>query len=282
MPELPEVETVARSLKPYLEDRTITGFKAVWPKVVGNMSRPAFARAVTGRRIVSLTRRAKYLILNLDQGFVLYHLRMTGKLYPLPQAPRGNKHVSAWLELSDGQFLIFDDFRKFGRITYYPDAEALEEFSRRFGPEPLGRAFTADWLTDNLTTRNRMIKPLLLDQEFIAGLGNIYVDEALWESRIHPLASSRDISKQKGKALHAAIQMVLRESIKANGTSFMDFKFLGGEKGGYTDNLRVFARDGEGCNRCGREILKIRVAQRGTHYCPACQKDPNQRGNKKS
>lgn len=280
MPELPEVETVARSLRPYLVGRTITGFERGWPKVLHDISLPAIRKAVTGRRILQVRRRAKFLILDLDDGaFVLIHLRMTGKLYPLPELPpkAQRKHFSAvfLLDDADRKYLVFEDQRRFGRIYYYADSAAFAAFSQRYGPEPLDAVvFTPDWLRHNLQSHNRMIKPLLLDQEFLAGLGNIYVDESLWIARIHPLTSSRKIPAAKVKKLHGAIREVLEKSIQANGTSFMNFKFLGGYEGGYTDMLLVFQRQGQPCLRCKRSIVKLKVAQRGTHICPHCQQLP--------
>ncbi len=280
MPELPEVETVARSLRPFLVGRTITGFDRHWPRALHDISLPAVRKAVVGRRILAVQRRAKFLILELDDGArVLIHLRMTGKLYPLPALPpkQERKHYSAVLHLDDAdrKHLVFEDQRRFGRVYYYADAAAFAKFSERYGPEPLDAArFTPDWLRHNLQSHNRMIKPLLLDQEFIAGLGNIYVDESLWMARIHPLTPSRKIPPAKVKKLHGAIREVLEKSIQANGTSFMNFKFLGGYEGGYTDMLLVFQRQGLPCLRCKRKIVKLKVAQRGTHICPNCQKLP--------
>ena len=277
MPELPEVETVARSLRPFLLERTITGFDRYWPRVLHEIELAAFRKAVVSRTIVDVRRRAKFLVLVLDRGFVLVHLRMTGKLYPLPAVPpkRERKLMSASFALSDGQFLIFEDQRRFGRIYYYATAEDLAHWSTRFGPEPLEADFTPHWLTHNLKTSKRQIKPLLLDQEFIAGLGNIYVDESLWLAKIHPLTPAAQVPPAKTRRLHAAIQEVLEKSIQLHGTSFMNFKFLGGYEGGYTDQLLVFARQGQPCPRCKRPIVKLKIAQRGTHVCEYCQRRPD-------
>ncbi len=273
MPELPEVETVARSLRPYLAGRTLIDFEARWPKVLENVKLAAFRASVRGARIIAVERRAKYMIMRTDRGRVLVHLRMTGRLVPVREVP-GSKHISALFFLDDGTVLVFLDTRKFGRVFYCEDDAAWENFSDRFGPEPLGPSFSPDWLVDGLARRSRIIKPLLLDQEFIAGLGNIYVDEALWMAGIHPLTRSDRVAPERVRTLHGAIRDVLRESIRANGTTFSDFKFLGGQKGGYTDKLKVFHRQGQACPRCGTEIEKMRVAQRGTHICRACQPPP--------
>lgn len=276
MPELPEVETVARSLRPLLENRTIVGFERYWPRTLHEISLPAFRKAVVGRRVVDVRRRAKFVIIELDRGFVLVHLRMTGKLYPLPVAPpkAERKLISAAFELDDAQVLIFEDQRRFGRIYFFADRPALDTWSRRFGPEPLEADFTPHWLVDSLAKKQRQIKPLLLDQEFIAGLGNIYVDESLWLAKIHPLTPAARIPAAKIRRLHGAIREVLEKSIRLNGTSFMNFKFLGGYEGGYTDELLVFNRQGQPCLRCKKEIVKLKVAQRGTHICERCQAAP--------
>lgn len=277
MPELPEVETVARSLHPHLVDRTITGFDRYWPKTLHDISLPVFRKAVVGQTVVDVRRRAKFVILALKQGFVLIHLRMTGKLYPLAAIPpkRERNLISCAFALDDAQFLIFEDQRRFGRIYFFPDAAALSAWSERFGPEPLEADFTPHWLTHNLAASKRQIKPLLLDQEFIAGLGNIYVDESLWLAKIHPLTPAGQVPKAKIRRLHAAIQEVLEKSIRLNGTSFMNFKFLGGYEGGYTDQLLVFNRQGQPCLRCKQPIVKLKVAQRGTHICQRCQAAPS-------
>ncbi len=273
MPELPEVETVARSLEPLLRDRRVTGFERYWPKVLHDVSLAAFRKALIGQRIVRVWRRAKFVIVEFEQGFALVHLRMTGKPYPLPVLPpkRERKLISCSFALDDGQHLIFEDQRRFGRIYYFASRAALDQWSTRFGPEPLGPQFTPHWLRDSLRMKKRQIKPLLLDQEFIAGLGNIYVDESLWIAKSNPLTRAADVPPAKMKKLHGAIQEVLEKSIRLNGTSFMNFKFLGGYEGGYTDELLVFARQGQPCLRCKAPIVKTKVAPRGTHICERCQ-----------
>lgn len=286
MPELPEVETVRRSLIPYLEGRVIRDLSVFWKRAVHGSGAAALRERLVGRRIVALERRAKYLTLRLDRGFLLIHLRMTGKLYPAPELPAVRKHLSAALALDapapGGAWLLFEDQRRFGRLFYFADEQAYSQFSERFGPEPLGAEFTADWLTHELKQHRRQIKPLLLDQEFIAGLGNIYVDESLWMAGIHPLARSDRVRPDRAARLHHSIREVLAASIKANGTTFLNFKFLGGKSGGYTDQLLVFSRQGEACPRCGALIQKLRVAQRGTHICPRCQRPPQNPAARKS
>ncbi|MCP5484131.1 MAG: bifunctional DNA-formamidopyrimidine glycosylase/DNA-(apurinic or apyrimidinic site) lyase [Spirochaetales bacterium] len=292
MPELPEVETVRRSLETYVVGRRLRQVVGVWPRAIEGGSPEAIQARLSGRRIVGLERRAKFLSLVFDDDArLLVHLRMTGKLYPESSRRRApeerSSHISARLELSGGLRIVFEDQRRFGRLTLLNDGAAYRRFSDRFGPEPLEAGFSLDWLRHNLQVHRRMIKPLLLDQSFLAGLGNIYVDEALWLSGIHPLESAHQIDDERVGRLRRAIRQVLRRSIKANGTTFMNFRFLGGQSGGYTDQLLVFRRDGQPCLRCGQMVTKMRVAQRGTHVCESCQPRPSgapstQRGRRRA
>ncbi|MCB1309746.1 MAG: DNA-formamidopyrimidine glycosylase, partial [Leptospiraceae bacterium] len=230
MPELPEVETVVRTLAPLIEQRIIVGFDRKWKRVLGNVTLPALRSALQGRRIVRATRRAKFVILELDDASRLaLHLRMTGKLYPaVPEVKTKPAHISAIFHFSEGPDLIFEDQRRFGRIYYLSGSAEQSRFFADYGPEPLDGQFNAHRFFDDLQKRKRQIKPLLLDQSFVAGLGNIYVDESLWLARIHPLQNAAGISRKSATALHGAIQKVLRNSIASNGTTFMNFRFLGG------------------------------------------------------
>ncbi len=266
MPELPEVETVVRYLQPVLKDRRIKNFTSIWPKVLGNCSLTHLRDNIVNHQVADVFRRAKYIIIKLSNGFVPVHLRMTGKLYP-SQAVPDPKYVTGYFELDD-LFLIFQDQRKFGRIYWYAD---WLDFDCKHGMEPLAVEFTNEWLKNNLHTRKRQIKALLLDQHFIAGLGNIYVDEVLWLARIHPLSISNTVSIHKINMLHKSIKVILEKAIRFNGTTFINFSFKDGVPGSYRDQLKVFDRSGELCERCNATIRKIRVAGRGTHICPCCQ-----------
>jgi formamidopyrimidine-DNA glycosylase len=193
---------------------------------------------------------------------------MTGKLYLLEEKSRP-KHTSAIVYLENSDNLIFEDTRKFGRIYLYND---LTEINERHGPEPLGKEFTYEWLLTNLKKKKRNIKALLLDQSFISGLGNIYIDESLWKSGIHPNSLSCAIPKTKASRLHSAIQTILKEAIRQLGTTFISFSFLNGRSGNYSNELKIFGKQGEKCKNCGSTIKKIKVAGRGTHVCTKCQK----------
>ncbi|MEE9464649.1 MAG: DNA-formamidopyrimidine glycosylase, partial [Candidatus Neomarinimicrobiota bacterium] len=242
MPELPEVETVVRNLRPGLVGETIRAFEAAWPKVTAPAKPEAFARQVVGRTIQGVNRRGKYIILQLDRGYVHVHLRMTGQLFIIPAGEdASNTQIRAQFLLSNGTSLLFRDQRKFGRIGYLDDLAPLEA---RLGPEPLAANFTGALLADMLAGRRRQIKPLLLDQSFIAGLGNIYVDEALFAARIHPQTVADRIPADKVSTLHRAIRWLLRRSIERQGTTFSSFRFGRGETGGYRDRLKVFGRGG--------------------------------------
>ncbi|MBC8479344.1 MAG: DNA-formamidopyrimidine glycosylase [FCB group bacterium] len=268
MPELPEVETVVRSLIHLLAGKKITDFRSHWFKVVDNLPEADFRQRIVGTTIKSLDRRAKFIVINTNQNHILVHLRMTGKLFWQENPPDDLKHITAIFTLDRG-FLIFRDVRKFGRIYFY---ENLEKFYSRFGPEPLSDEFTVDWLSRNLKNRSRKMKPLLLDQSFLAGLGNIYVDEILWHSRVHPLATASDLSARQIRDIHRYTQSILRAAIESKGSTIKDFSFQGQQSGVYVDQLQVFARTGEACPRCAASIIKMKVAQRGTHICPECQK----------
>lgn len=264
MPELPEVETFVRSLRPELVGRTILAANLLWKRTLAAPSPPEFAGQITGQKINGLTRRAKYLHLELTGLHLFIHLRMSGDLCmrPLPHTPA--PHDRLILELSDGRALIFNDARKFGRawLTAHP-----EDVTGHLGPEPFDPAFTPEVLHANLHQRRRQMKALLLDQGFLAGLGNIYTDEALHLSGVHPLRLSDTISPAEAEGLHQAIQTVLLTGIKNNGAS-IDWVYRGGN---FQNYFRVYGRAGQPCPVCGTAIKRIVASQRGTHFCPNCQ-----------
>lgn len=276
MPELPEVETAARDLASQVEGRTIVAVERLsWPKMVEAPDDPqALVGALAGRRIASVGRRAKWLLVRLDAGLALaVHLRMSGSIYVVgPDEPAG-KHVHLVLRLDDGRRIHFHDPRKFGRLRLL-DAGGLAALDAAHGPEPLEAAFTPAVLGSRLAGRATKLKPLLLDQKVVAGLGNIYVDEALWLSRIHPGRSAADLATMEVAALHAAIVEVLTRSIERKGSTFRDYRTGYGEAGGNQDFFNVYARGGEPCPRCAAPIARTVMGQRGTHFCPACQRSP--------
>jgi len=275
MPELPEVETIVRQLRPLLVGRTVTRVRLPWPGVVQRPSAASFRAGVAGRRVVAVRRRAKYFVFDLDDGRALVgHLRMTGRMAIEPSAapPLRREWVRASFELDDGRRLVFADVRKFGRLALVRE---LDEALPAIGPEPLSDAMDGAWMAAALAHRRRLLKPLLLDQSFLAGLGNIYVDEALHAAGLHPLRSSHRVSRAGAASLAGAIKGVLQRAIEAGGSSFDAFyRTPEGKPGAYQDGFLVYGRDGLPCRRCGATIVRLVVGQRGTHVCPRCQPRP--------
>jgi len=275
MPELPEVETVVRDLINHnICGCRIAEVSITWPRTIGPLTPADFKKAVKDKAITQVSRRGKYIIIELsDQRRMFIHLRMTGKIHVHPQSFTAGKHDHVVFSLNDGRKIVFNDTRKFGRITLAK--ESPPSFAA-LGPEPLGKEFTKVWLQSSLRARSRRIKPLLLDQTFIAGLGNIYADEALWQAGIHPERDSRTVKKVEATALHKAIQSVLRRGIKNSGTSLgkgeSNFYSVAGHRGRNADQLKVFRRTGEPCPLCRTTIERLIVGQRSTHICPRCQK----------
>lgn len=265
MPELPEVETIARKLKPDLVGARIISADLRWPRTLAMPSPKKFKEQIQGQEITDVDRRAKYLVVHLSDFQLLIHLRMSGDLLIKNSTIRAETHDRLILKLSGGKSLVFNDTRKFGRVwlTAKP-----EDVLGKLGPEPLGMDFTAQWLHNALHTKHRQLKPLLLDQTFLAGLGNIYTDEALHIAKIHPLTASSSITAKQAQALHAAIHNVLNEGIRRNGASF-DWVYRGGD---FQNYFRVYGRADKECPVCGTKIKRILVGQRSTHYCPKCQK----------
>jgi formamidopyrimidine-DNA glycosylase len=262
MPELPEVETIARKLKPDLVGRKILSADLLWARTLAFPMPRKFKALIQDQKIKDVGRRAKYLILRLTDYNLLIHLRMSGDLSIRASTIRPELHDRLIIKLSGGTSLVFNDTRKFGRVwlTARP-----EEVLARLGPEPLGEDFTVQWLHDALHRKHRQLKPLLLDQSFLAGLGNIYTDEALHTARLHPLTPSDSLTEEQAQALHEAIHSVLQEGIRRNGASF-DWVYRGGEY-----HFRVYDRKDQECPVCGTKIVRILVSQRSTHFCPVCQ-----------
>ena len=275
MPELPEVETVVRDLRAHgLVQAVIRDVAVRWPRTISGLSPERFARALAGQTIAGLSRRAKYIVVTLDSGSrLLIHLRMTGKLRFAGSDEQPGKHDHVVIMLADGRRLFFNDTRKFGRLQLVgPDADPLAGL----GPEPLEDTFTLAALRSQLHGKTRMIKPLLLDQTTVAGLGNIYVDESLWQAKIHPERRADTLTATEIRRLHLAIRDVLQTAVDNCGTTLGDgeanFYSVAGHRGRNADALKVFRRDGLPCPRCGSLLARTVVGQRGTHFCPTCQK----------
>lgn len=275
MPELPEVETVARLIRPKLVGRRVEACDVRWKRTVGGLDAKRFAKHVVGARVTRVRRRAKYVVIELERdgraaGALLGHLRMTGRMQVDERGVDPGKFVKVSLDLDDGRVFHFVDVRKFGRLVWH--AEPEKELAE-LGPEPLDDAFTAERFHAALRAKKRQLKPLLLDQTFVAGLGNIYVDESLFRARLHPLASSASVSAVQSRALHASIRAVLAEAIEREGSSFdVFYRTPEGNPGSFQERFRVYGRGGEPCTTCGTAITRIVVGQRGTHFCPKCQR----------
>jgi formamidopyrimidine-DNA glycosylase len=274
VPELPEVQTVVDNLNALgVVGCTITGASVHWPKTIAGMSPARFRQQIKGLVILEFSRRGKYIVVGLSRGWtLLIHLRMTGRLNWAASGVRRDKHEHVVLRMGRDRELRFHDTRKFGRLFLTRTATTLLD---NIGPEPLGRDFTRQQFGSMLQGKKRQIKPLLLDQSFIAGLGNIYVDEALWEARVHPQRSSASLTAPEITDLHKAIPLVLNRGLKNMGTSLGtgegNFYSVAGRKGRNADELKVFRRTGQACPRCGTFIERLTVAQRSSHICPACQ-----------
>ncbi len=298
MPELPEVETVARDLQRWVAGATIKAATVSWPRTIRHPQPPErFEAEIAGATIQRVTRRAKTVLIHLDDGRVMtVALRMTGALIVTPGDAAPDPYARVVFELADGRQLRYRDVRKFGRIGLWPGgglrsvgagrgarSRKVAEGGRRYrigevfsghGPEPLSATFSAQRFAERLSRRSAKLKTLLLDQRFIAGVGNIYADEALWRARLHPLRAADTLAPEEVRRLHRTVRQVLREGIANRGASFSDYVGADGEPGRNQERMAVYRRTGEPCFRCGRRIERIVVGQRSTHFCPRCQREP--------
>ena len=274
MPELPEVETYVRELEPELCDQQIRRANVYWERIIAEPSAQEFARAIVGQRFAHFGRRGKFMLIGLaGANTLIVHLRMTGKLQIVPGALQADKHTHVVFDLEDGRSLHYRDPRKFGRMWLVPDPEPV---LRRLGPEPLSVNFTPQVLGAKLVGRTASIKALLLDQSIVAGVGNIYADEALYHARIHPALRGGTLEDEEVELLHGAVQMVLQRGIEyrgssLGGSSLQNYMRPGGAPGGFQEEHRVFRRTGLPCYRCNTPIERITLSQRSTHFCPTCQ-----------
>jgi formamidopyrimidine-DNA glycosylase len=302
MPELPEVETVARDLRGLIVGATITGARYDWPRTIAGVPPELFPLLVAGRRVEGVGRRAKFVLVQLDGGLVLsFQLKMTGQIFVVPAGAPADRHVRVALELLDGRELRFRDMRKFGRVGLYrresdgrlvaPDPASILEGSAahriaeiavggtttdlfgRHGPEPLSEEFTLRAFRERLRRRRGRLKPLLLDQAFLAGVGNIYADEALWRARLHPLRRAEGLRPPDEARLYRAIRDVLVEAIERRGSSVDDYTAPDGD-GTMQHRLAVYQRTGLPCLRDGHPIRRIVLGARSTHFCSWCQRLP--------
>ncbi len=270
MPELPEVETTVRSLREPLINKTIVGMKNDWPGHIVNAEISEFRDRVVGSTFQSIARRGKYLIFSLDSGeFLIIHLKMTGHLSVVDELEPQDPYAHTVFLLDSGKELRFRDVRKFGRIYLVEDRDQV---LGKLGPEPLEKSFTPELLYSMLQRRKRILKPLLLDQSFIAGLGNIYADEALHRAAIHPRRHSNSLNQAESHSLFHGIRDILEMAINRNGASIDSYRKPDGSKGSMQNSLQVYGRSGEPCPRCGNSVQRVILGNRSSHFCPSCQK----------
>ncbi len=289
MPELPEVETIARELSPLVVGRTIIHFRTDWPRAIRHPQPDQFAIEIAGREILEVARRAKWLVLSLSgagekeaaPAVLAIQVKMTGQLTVVSPDEPADKHVHHFFGLSDGRQLRIRDTRKFGRLGLYRRDEAgailgsdeARELFADFGPEPLDASFTVRDFRRLIRARRGRLKTLLLNQAFLAGIGNIYADEALWRARLHPLRSADSLRPDQERRLYDAIRDVLAEAIRRRGSSVDTYRSPEGA-GEMQEHLNVYGRTGKPCPRCGRPTRRVVINARSTHFCSWCQRLP--------
>lgn len=273
MPELPEVETVRKGLEKLVKNKKIKNVQVLWPRIIEQPEVPIFEATLIGETIESIGRRGKFLIFHLSHYEMISHLRMEGKYQYFEKEEPIDKHTHVIFSFEDGSQLRYHDVRKFGRMTIVEKgASHTYKGILKLGPEPLPDLFLLKDFTLGLQKSHKAIKPLLLDQKLVTGLGNIYVDEALWEAKIHPEQPADSLRPKEIKLLRQAIIDVLSRAVEAGGTTIRSYLNALGESGSFQVALHVYGQTGEACVRCQTPIVKTKVAQRGTHYCPTCQK----------
>lgn len=274
MPELPEVETLTRDLRnAKIIGSTIAKMSIFWEKTLAHPKPDYFLKQLPNQTIQNISRRGKFLVFTLSKDTLLVHLRMTGKFSITKNSTLPTSHERIRLILDDGRVIHYEDQRKFGKWYLLKDPQKI---LNKLGLEPLSPEFTLTTFQEKLKNHKRQIKPFLLDQKYIAGLGNIYVDEALWEAKIHPQTLVSHLTKKEILSLFQAIPNVLKRGIKYKGTTLgsltSNYYSVSGRRGRNQDKLQVFRRDTLPCPRCNTPLVKKIIAQRGTHFCPHCQK----------
>ncbi|MCH8049669.1 bifunctional DNA-formamidopyrimidine glycosylase/DNA-(apurinic or apyrimidinic site) lyase [Patescibacteria group bacterium] len=274
MPELPEVETIRRQLQRTIKGATIKGVTVRYGKKIAPRS-STFVKMLTGKKVLAVDRRAKILWIKLSGGLNLFvHLKMTGRLLLKKKGERPSKHTHVVFELSGGRELHWEDIRKFGWLKLMPDDEAKKFLEKQsFGPEPISKKFTRPVLSLCLRAHPKAaIKPLLMTQSCVAGIGNIYATEALWMAKIHPLTKVEKISDAQIRLLYSSVVSVLKQAIPARGSSTDAYLDIYGKEGAFVPKLKAYGREGKKCLRCRSILKKIRVGGRGTTICTKCQK----------
>lgn len=273
MPELPEVETIRRTLEYLVLEKEIKDVIVHWPKIIQHPDDiEYFKQLLTGETIRSLRRRGKFLLFYLDHYVLVSHLRMEGKYRVVPESEPIDKHTHVSFQFTDGTELRYNDVRKFGTMHVFPIGEELKvQPLIKLGPDPFDENYTLDYVKEKLKRTTRNIKATLLDQSIIAGLGNIYVDEVLFLSQIHPEKCANELTDEEIKTIWENVRLVIEKAVEKGGTTIRSYVNGEGEMGMFQQELYVYAQDKKPCKHCGTEIVKLRVAGRGTHICPKCQ-----------
>lgn len=273
MPELPEVETIRRTLEKLVLNKEIEDATIYWPKIVKQPDDPEhFRMLLSGESIERIGRRGKFLLFYLNHYVLISHLRMEGKYRVVPKSKEKDKHTHVIFHFTDGTELRYNDVRKFGTMHVYKIGEEMTKAPlKSVGPDPFEEAYTFDYVKERLKRTTRMIKAALLDQTIISGLGNIYVDEVLFLSKIHPEKRAHLLSEDEVKRIYENVRIVLEEAVRLGGTTIRSYLNGLGEMGMFQQRLYAYGQTGKPCQHCQTEIVKIKVAGRGTHICPTCQ-----------
>ena len=269
MPELPEVQTVIDNLLPKINKLEISNYYEYWNKVNYSNNSKILKREISNTTILNIIRMGKYIIIQCNTKFITFHLRMTGFLYYAELLPDNKNHVRCYFEFSNNSFLIYEDIRKFGGFFY---TQNLTFLKNKLGIDALDDNLTHKYLFKILKKKKKKLKYFLLDQKYICGLGNIYIDEVLWESKLHPEYQTNNMTLKKTSYLIIAIKKILIKSIKFHGTTIINFKFDNMKTGNYKSELNVYGRRDGKCNSCNFRIIKKHLCGRGTYFCPSCQK----------
>lgn len=275
MPELPEVETIRKTLIPLVSDKTIEKVEVYWPKIVKVPDDvEKFKLLLQGQTIQNIGRRGKFLLFYFNDVVLVSHLRMEGKYRVVPSHEPNEKHTHVIFKFTNGEDLRYNDVRKFGTMHVFPIGQEFEnEPLKKLGPEPFDEFFSRDYLYEKLGKTERPIKAVLLDQTVVTGLGNIYVDETLFRAQIHPSKKASQLTKAEVERIHDESILTLSDAVKQGGTTIRSYVNGQGEMGMFQQELFVYGQENKDCKRCGNLILKTKVAGRGTHICPDCQKE---------
>lgn len=277
MPELPEVESVVQGLSQMILGEKVKAVEVRWPRIIESPAVEDFVSQLEGQIFEEVKRRGKFILFYLTDDVLISHLRMEGKYQVVDPNfevvdPFDTKHTHVVFHLESGNELRYLDVRKFGRMSLVPKGKEFQHKSlAKLGPEPVEEEFKLTEMQEFLSRRTKAIKGVLLDQHIVVGIGNIYADEILYEARIHPTRPANSLSKAEEELLYESIISILAKAVKKGGTTIRSYENAFGENGNYQDYLKVYGKTGEDCPRCGTTIEKIKVAGRGTHFCPACQ-----------